>query len=82
MRRSGEEISFGIIVRSMIFVMNQETDRCTKGNAVFGTRLNMNRIVFGSLKGILVRINPYVFLFRDVPHQGGRSRLTAVVRSL
>ena len=53
MRRSGEEISLGIIVRSVIFVVDQKPDGCTEGDTVFGTRLNMDGIVFGSLDALV-----------------------------
>lgn len=49
MRWSGVEISLGVVVGSVVFVVNEETDWCTEGNTVFSSRLNVNSVVLGSL---------------------------------
>jgi hypothetical protein len=48
-RWSGVEISLGVIVGSVVFVVDEETDWCTEGNTVFSSRLDMNSVVLGSL---------------------------------
>jgi len=46
---SGVEISLGVVVGSVVFVVNEETDWCTESNTVFSSRLDMDSVVLGSL---------------------------------
>jgi hypothetical protein len=43
------EISLGVVVGSVVFVVDEESDWCTESNTVFGTRLDMDSVVLGSL---------------------------------
>jgi hypothetical protein len=71
MRWSGEEIGLGVIVGSVVFVVDEETDGCAEGNTVFGTGLNVDGIELGSLS-----------ISGALTNECTRIRPTAVVRSL
>jgi len=43
------EISLGVVVGSVVFVVDEKTDWCTKGNTVFSSGLNVDSVVLGSL---------------------------------
>ena len=46
---TGVEISLGVVVGSVVFVVNEKTDWCTEGNTVFSSRLDVDSVVLGSL---------------------------------
>ena len=46
---SGVEIRLGVVVGSVVFVVDEKADWCTKGNTVFSSRLDMDSVVLGSL---------------------------------
>jgi hypothetical protein len=48
-RWSRVEISLGVIVGSVVFVVDEETDWCTEGYTVFSSRLDVDSVVLGSL---------------------------------
>lgn len=56
MGRSGVKVSLGVVMRSLVLVVDKKADRGTKSNAVLGTRLNMNSVELGSLQSWLVYI--------------------------
>ena len=45
------QVCLRIIVRSLIFVLDQESNRSTEGNSHFRTRLDMDSILLISLQG-------------------------------
>jgi hypothetical protein len=49
MRWSGVEISLGVVVGSVVFVVDEETDWCTESNTVLSSRLDVDSVVLGSL---------------------------------
>jgi hypothetical protein len=49
MRGTRVEVGLGVVVGSVVFVVDKETDWCTEGNTVFSSRLDVNSIVLGSL---------------------------------
>lgn len=42
-------IRLGVIVWSLILVVNHQSDGCAEGHTVFGARLNVYRVEFGPL---------------------------------
>lgn len=50
MTRTRVKVGLCVVVRSLIFVVDEETDGCSKGDSVLGTGLNVDEIVFISLR--------------------------------
>jgi hypothetical protein len=48
--RARERIRLGVVVWSLVLVVDDETDGCAKGDPKFCPRLQMNSIKFGSLR--------------------------------
>lgn len=47
--RLGVKVSFGVVMRLLVFVVDKKVDRSIKSNVVFGIRLNVNSVEFGLL---------------------------------
>lgn len=56
-RRTGEEISLGVVVRSLVLVVNEESDRRAESDTMLGTRLDVDRVELGSLKSAQTRLH-------------------------
>jgi hypothetical protein len=39
------EIGLGVIVRSLILILDEETDRCSKGDTLFSARLQLYKVL-------------------------------------
>lgn len=51
MRRSRVQVGLRVVVRTLIFVVDEETERRAEGNTVFTAGLDVDGVVFGSLAG-------------------------------
>ena len=48
MRRAGVEVGLGVIMRALVLVLDEETNRCAEGDTVLGTGLDLNSVELGA----------------------------------
>lgn len=72
MGRAGVEISLGVVVRPLVFVVHEQTDGRAEGNTVFGPGLEVDGVVLGAL----------IYQLKSLCRSERSDQLTAVVMSL